>query len=757
MMRIVLARRSLLAAATLVLAGYSRSADAQLPAVEGPLLAPARIAALPEAERRAWEAYLDASRRAGEADRASLAAELRALGRAEPIPPPTGADFRLTSAMTDAWFGGDEARRIAESILSYQTPAGGWSKHVDHAAGPRAPGQGYAQGGRWHYVGTFDNGATTEQLRFLLRAEGASPNVRYRAAFARGVEYVLRAQFPNGCWPQVHPLEGGYHDAATFNDGAMLNVLRLLRAVARGEAPFAGEDARRRAKESLERGIECILASQVVVDGRRTVWGAQHDPLTLAPIGARSFGPAALSGAEGPAVAAFLMELDADDPRIAVAIRGAAAWIRETMIWGYTRRPGEKPVPPPGAGPLWARFAETGTNRPVFANRDGVLRHDWRELAGSARGYGWFTATPAAVLVRYEAWSREQAAPLPPPSRAWSAVVDDDYAGPDGETRNDSACWYRTIGAALAAAQPEGREPYVVFIHDGRYREKLSVTTPNVVLVGQSREGTVLTYDAAAGHRSPGGWPYGTRGSFTLRIAAPGFRMENMTVENAFDLPANAARPDSDSTKVGGSQAVAVMLDEGSDRAVFRDCVISGHQDTLFPNGGRAYFSGCTILGSVDFIFGRGRAVFDRCDVVSRDRGSRTNNGYVTAPSTHVSQPYGFVFVRSRLLKETPSMAPNSVTLGRPWHPSGNPHAVGSAVFIDTWMDDHIGAAGWSPMSSTDAAGNRVEHRPEDARFYEHGSTGPGAVASPSRRLLTAEEAAAYDVVRVLDGWDPRS
>jgi pectinesterase len=201
---------------------------------------------------------------------------------------------------------------------------------------------------------------------------------------------------------------------------------------------------------------------------------------------------------------------------------------------------------------------------------------------------------------------------------------------------------------------------------------------------------------------------------------------------------------------------VAVFLDEGSDRAVFRDCAITGYQDTLFPNAGRAYFHGCLISGTVDFIFGWGVAVFDDCDIVSRDRGSRTNNGYVTAPSTNIRHPYGFVFVDSRLRKETRGMAPNSVTLGRPWHPSGNPDAIGSAVFINTWMDDHVGATGWSPMNSTDAAGHRVENRPEDARFYEYGSTGPGAVASPSRRVLTPEQAAAYDVVRVLDGWDPR-
>jgi pectinesterase len=409
----------------------------------------------------------------------------------------------------------------------------------------------------------------------------------------------------------------------------------------------------------------------------------------------------------------------------------------------------------PGSGPLWARTYEPGGNRPMFVRPDVSVRNDVRALADSAEAFAWFTAAPADVLARYDAWSRaRESTPLPPAHERADAVVDPRHYGADGDAV-EGVPTYRSIGAAVAAAPADGRA-FVIAVRPGRYREKLSIDKPNIHLIGESRDATVLTYDVAAGHLSPGGWPYGTRGSWTLHVAAPGFWLQGMTVENAFDFMANDAKPDSDSTKLRGTQAVAVMLDEGSDRAVFRDCRLSGYQDTLFPNAGRAYFRRCEILGSVDFIFGAGRAVFDDCDIVSRDRGSADNNGYVTAPSTPIAQPYGFVFVGGRLRKETPEMAPNSVTLGRPWHPSGRPDAIGSAVFINVWMDDHIGATGWSPMNSTDAAGHRVENQPGDARFYEHGTTGPGAVASSTRRVLTPEQAAEYTVVRVLDGWDPR-
>ena len=100
-------------------------------------------------------------------------------------------------------------------------------------------------------------------------------------------------------------------------------------------------------------------------------------------------------------------------------------------------------------------------------------------------------------------------------------------------------------------------------------------------------------------------------------------------------------------------------------------------------------------------------------------------------------------------------MSPNSVTLGRSWHPFGNPQAIGSAVFIDCWMDDHIGAKGWDRMSMVDSTGTRVWWEPESARFFEYGTTGPGAVASERRRVLSASEAQRYTPDSVLAGWKP--
>jgi polygalacturonase len=343
---------------------------------------------------------------------------------------------------------------------------------------------------------------------------------------------------------------------------------------------------------------------------------------------------------------------------------------------------------------------------------------------------------------------------IPPGGGDYAAIVDASFTGTEGSLAS-GAPTYRSLGNALTSLPANGAARAIVFIRNGRYREKLTIDRPRVTLRGESRDGAVLTYDAAADTPTPTGGTYGTRGSFTLRIVAPDFRAENMTIENGFDYPSNAARPDSDRTKFRNAQAVALMTDLGSDRNVFENVTITGYQDTLFPNSGRSYFHHSSISGNVDFIFGAGQVVFDDCDIISRDRGSRTNNGYIAAPSTKANQPYGFLFVHSRLKKERPEMAANSVALGRPWHPFADASVNSAAAYVDCWMDDHIGERGWDRMSSVDSTGTRTWYEPANARFYDFGTTGPGALKSPARRSLDATEAKKFTPAAVLSGWVP--
>ena len=159
--------------------------------------------------------------------------------------------------------------------------------------------------------GTFDNGATVGELRFLARAFRATNDAKDRDAFYKGLDHILAAQYPTGGWPQSSPPGKGYHRYITFNDDTMVNLLSLVRDVAATD-DFRFVDSARRssAGRAFEAGIACILKCQVTVNGTLTVWCAQHDEITLEPRPARTFEPVSLSGAESAGILLLLMSLE---------------------------------------------------------------------------------------------------------------------------------------------------------------------------------------------------------------------------------------------------------------------------------------------------------------------------------------------------------------------------------------------------------------------------------------------------------------
>jgi pectinesterase len=308
-----------------------------------------------------------------------------------------------------------------------------------------------------------------------------------------------------------------------------------------------------------------------------------------------------------------------------------------------------------------------------------------------------------------------------------AVVAKPGQAGPAGRR-------FASLGAALAAAPLAG--PFRIWLGAGIWAEKLMVRAANVSITGEHRQRTRLRYDAAAGLKGPDGKSWGTTGSATLTVSAPGFRAENVTIENGFD-PAEEARR---SGLVlgdwpGGQQAVALMLAAGSDGTILRDADVLGRQDTLFTDSGTALFDRCLITGTVDFIFGGGRTLLRDCEIQSRRRpAAQPQGGCIAAPSTKADQEAGLIFDRCRLTAE-PGIPDGAVFLGRSWRPTrsfpdgryGDPQALGMAAYVDCFMGPHIAPTGWTEMSYNDKHGERVALQPETARFYEAGNTGPGA------------------------------
>ena len=392
-----------------------------------------RIAALPHAQQSVWKTYLKNSVKQWHADQAFLQTEMRHHGILQPVVPPAGRSVRgLLLNRPVTWYGESDARRLADNIVSFQTPAGGWSKNLDLTQHPRAPGESFApnndsrylgqadfdvpRDAHWDYVGTFDNGATITEMRFLAKviaAAGTNSSAACRQAFLHGLDYILAAQYPNGGWPQVWPLQGGYHDAITYNDNAMLNVLALLRDVseANGEFVFVPKKYRRRAASSLQQGIACVLATQIDVAGRRTVWCQQHDMLTLQPASARNYEMPSQASSESADLMTFLMAQPDPGPELIAAVKAAAAWFEKTKVndqaYQFDAEKGRQLVPAPGHGPIWARDYEIGADRPIFGDRDRSIHDNVNEISKERRnGYAWYNQAPEQALERYAAWEK---------------------------------------------------------------------------------------------------------------------------------------------------------------------------------------------------------------------------------------------------------------------------------------------------------------------------------------------------------------
>lgn len=221
------------------------SAQERLPELK--LVTTERVAQIAEPERGEWEAYLKRSREFSLAERVELAQELASAKLATSAPAPNSSVMFDVSGRKadDPWFASDEASTLAISVRSYQTPAGGWSKAVNYSKGPRKPGVHWTsqKTPSWHYCGSLDNRATTEQIRFLAAHYSATKDIACRDAARRGIEWLLMAQYPSGGWPQVYPIEPGYHEAITLNDNAMVHALQVLMAVSKGDAPYTFTDA----------------------------------------------------------------------------------------------------------------------------------------------------------------------------------------------------------------------------------------------------------------------------------------------------------------------------------------------------------------------------------------------------------------------------------------------------------------------------------------------------------------------------------
>ncbi len=268
-----------------------------------------------------------------------------------------------------------------------------------------------------------------------------------------------------------------------------------------------------------------------------------------------------------------------------------------------------------------------------------------------------------------------------------------------------------------------------IFLSNGVYREKIEVAVPDIELVGESADKTVIVYDDYAKKIDENGLEYVTFRTYTMAILAPRVTLKNLTVEN------DALAPETKGQEV----ALTVYADE----FLAVGCRFISTQDTIFCGPlppdlierydgflkdelrtgeyQRQIFRNCYIAGTVDFIFGCGDTLFEDCDIESlfEIRG----HGYVAAPSHALSQETGFVFNRCRIFCAT-GVPEGSVHLARPWRDHGK------CSFIDCEYGAHIAPEGFNKWNDTD--------RDKTARFAEY-PLKPGSRV-PWSRVLSEQE-----------------
>ena len=324
-------------------------------------------------------------------------------------------------AHPDTWFASDEAAQIAENVLLYQRKSGGWPKNIDMTKSlPESQKNELREYGDEPFA-TIDNSATYTQLYFLALLVQKQPEQRYILSFLRGIDYLLKAQYDNGGWPQFFPLRQGYYTHITFNDEAMIGVMHLLKDIV--DYPkiyyFVDSERREKSKRAVEKGIACILRTQVKVHNTLTVWCAQYDEITLKPANARAYELISLSGKESVGIVQFLMTLKNPSPEIIQSITSAVKWFKKVELTGIRqiRVPNaESPngfnkviVKDPNAPPIWARFYTIDTNTPFFSDRDGKMYSHLEDISMERRNeYGWLGYWPKNLVGKeYNLWLKK--------------------------------------------------------------------------------------------------------------------------------------------------------------------------------------------------------------------------------------------------------------------------------------------------------------------------------------------------------------
>lgn len=314
---------------------------------------------------------------------------------------------------------------VADNILLYQKDNGGWPKNYDIFAILTPEQKDSLIKDKSVLNTTFDNRTTYSHIACLARIYYVTKVEKYKKGALKGLDYIMEAQYANGGWPQYFPLEKNYSRHITFNDDAYSGIIWLLKDIADGKPEYGFIDDRRRKKlkTSFDKGLHCILQTQISDKGKPTAWCQQYDEVTLEPAWARKFEPPSICNGESVEVLLLLMSISNPDKKIIDAIQYAVEWFNESkipetrvkvipapdLVTPYKISKTDKIVVHDSLAPsIWTRYYELKTHRPLFCNRDSKVVYSLAEVDRERRdGYAWYTYAPQKILNLYPAWQQK--------------------------------------------------------------------------------------------------------------------------------------------------------------------------------------------------------------------------------------------------------------------------------------------------------------------------------------------------------------
>ncbi len=408
----------------------------------------------------------------------------------------------------------EEARRIGDQVLLYQRVTGGWPKNINMSRPLTDEERAQVLRDKERRDdSTTDNGATNMQMLYLAKLYQATQVERYKEGVLKAVEYLLSGQYENGGWPQFWPEMHGYQMHITYNDDAMVNTMNLLRAVAQQKDPYQGladEALRQRCMKAFDKGVECILKTQMHnKEGRLTVWCQQHYRDNYEPAPARAYELPSYCSMESASITKLLMSLPNPDERVKQAVHAAMAWFDKYKLTGLRiQRTGPwasmdgdtKLVEDADAEPIWGRYYDLKYCEPYVCDRDGLPRRRLEDIGHERRnGYAWFGSRPAELYPTYDKWAdrydpqHKVTVSLKTKGANENGLIDM-FRQPQKDLNDFDAVVKagERIQDAIEKAPLKPVRPFKIFIRKGLYQQKVIIDRPNIVLVGEDRDSTCI-------------------------------------------------------------------------------------------------------------------------------------------------------------------------------------------------------------------------------------------------------------------------